>query len=570
MSKFNFPKEEQFINCMYSFPNNRGKEKIPDYILLVTKDKNNKKHLTTIPNPEYSFYITNDTELSNKQHNFIDINKCKKITCRYNNRYNEMAKASTSKETKQFYKRCIDSKDWKRLNQLHLQPEFHASDIDICDYYIARFLDENDYQKYNYGIDILAFDIEVDGSDYIGFPDEKEAPCEVSMITAFDISRKRLYIFAKKYDTDTFNEFYENKLKEDIEAIKNEYKEEFPDMKVIPKFFDKEILLIAYFFKLVNSIKPDYVLSWNLRFDFQTLLNRLIKICPAYKTMPEYVMCPEEFPVKYVKVKLDNSPNAETDYANRVDNFQIFGYSNWIDMMCLYANITKPNGKEDSYELDYIGEKITGKNKVDLADQGYNIKTVHLENYSLFYKYASVDSLLLGLIIKKTGFVELLHTIVTMTRTRPTKALKKTVSERNFGEYFYNISGYTISNNHSSLVSKNGKIKGAYVAYTSLIDRMGSINGVPSNKVLGNVIDMDLSALYPSIDIAYNIASDTMRYKIIVIDNTIKPNEDNDHIVTDQFFENYISNDNINYGKKYHGLPDIKEMYELLSMELSA
>ena len=58
----------------------------------------------------------------------------------------------------------------------------------ICekDYYIDKFCQENNQEECNLTLDIAAFDIEVAGADYEGFPDESIAPCEVNMITYFN------------------------------------------------------------------------------------------------------------------------------------------------------------------------------------------------------------------------------------------------------------------------------------------------------------------------------------------------------------------------------------------------
>ena len=54
---------------------------------------------------------------------------------------------------------------------MHLFPEFHASDANITDYYIDKFCQENNQEECNLTLDIAAFDIEVAGADYEGFPE---------------------------------------------------------------------------------------------------------------------------------------------------------------------------------------------------------------------------------------------------------------------------------------------------------------------------------------------------------------------------------------------------------------
>ena len=564
----NFPENHQFINCMYSYKqkDEEGKYSIPDEIIIVSKDKDGEKHITEIKNPEYEFWVTKENGNVNPSEkvNYISFDDCKKVICRYDKRWEAMAKASPLQSTKDYYAKCKNSKDWGGYRDMNLFTEFHSSDINIEDFYIKKFIEINDFKNNDYGLSILAFDIEVDSSEYSGFPREDLAPCPVNLITAFDLQTNTLYTFATKYKgNESFDSFNIDSLKKILKSINKEYKKDLGgSIKLKPYFYDKEINLIAGFFNLVNTLKPDYVTAWNARFDILTLYNRLKQITYSTDLYPEDIMCPEEFPIKNVYIKLDKSKEA-TDYAKRSDTFAIFGYSNWIDYLCLYANIDLPNGKKETYKLDYIGEIETGKNKKDLSSFGYSIKNVFKENYSLFYEYGCFDTLLLSLIIKNTGFIPLLHNIVGMTRTRPSKALKKTVCERNFGEYYYNLANCAISNNRSNLISSVAKIKGAFVALLDLIEKLGDINGIPSNKIFQYVIDFDLSALYPSIDQCYNISPDTIRYIITISDDESEYREK-----TEKFFEDYLSGDNINYCVEYHNYPDVCDMITIIENRL--
>jgi len=53
-----------------------------------------------------------------------------------------------------------------------------------------------------------------------------------------------------------------------------------------------------------------------------------------------------------------------------------------------------------------------------------------------------------------------------LTNTRISKALRKTVSIRNFGEESYFESGKVMGNNHSELYPDAGKIPGALTVFT--------------------------------------------------------------------------------------------------------
>lgn len=563
-----FPKNEMFINCLYDKGEYNEEDAIQDSIIVISKDKNGEKHITFKKCPSYSYYVTKTGVDRSVLRNYIPISECNKINVRYRNRFSSMSKSTPSKETKEYFEEVKRSGDWKAKNKMHLFAEFHGSDINIEDYYINEFLEQNDFNENNFGITFDAYDIEVDGADHIGFADENEAPCPINIISSYFSGNNTLYLFCLKYDTETFKEFKERyKI---IEAkIRKKYKKYFGDFKIRTKIFKDEFGVINAFFKQINTDKPDYATAWNCYFDVMTMYQRLKKLLVGSEIYPEDVMCPKEFPIKKVIIKKDTSLNA-SDIADRFDLFQIFGYTIWIDFMCLYANITKPLGKKESYALDaIIGEELD-EHKVDLESFGTTIKTAHYDNYSLFFEYNSIDSLSLAALIQKKGFLTLMHNIVMMTRTRPNKALKKTVCLRNFASVFYKNNGMAISNNHSSLAKKlEEKVKGAYVADPNLNEPLGSINGLPTNKIFSKVIDEDLTSLYPCIDMAFNISPDTMRYKIKWVTkpkSIMELNEDQ----TEIFMDHYISNDPVKYCVTYHKLPNISEMYEMLKEKIPA
>lgn len=600
MAKRFFPEECMFVNCLYTYHYYNGvKVADNDSVILVWKDKNQNKGFTYIEDPSFSYYVTKDIEAqyaktkdnpAGYEYRYISLDDVTKVTCKYNDLYSSMNKHTDRINTKKFYEE--NKKNKSKLREMHLFNEFHGTDANITDYYIDLFCQENDQEKYNYGISIGSFDIEVDGADYPGFPDEDIAPCPVNLITYYNTKTNTLTVFMLKYDTETFEEFTKRYAKQKVAEVKEKYNHYFKDFKIKAKIYDDELKLIAGFFNLVNTDKPDYNLAWNAQFDIITLHHRICILTgnPINDRNPKTgkvyslnvndevseIMCPKEFPIKQVYIAKDNSIGAKNDFTARTDIFNIYGYTVWLDMLPLYGNLTRPLGKKDSYSLNAIGLEETGMSKEDLSAEDTSIKTAHLDDYSLFFKYGCIDTMLLALIIKNTGFVDLLHTIVTLTRTRANKALTKTVCLRNYVNVFYREMGYTISNNRSSMhfFDKNG-ISGAYVAPPELIDLVGSINGLPSNKCFDLVIDEDLSSMYPNILITFNISSSTAEFRIIVKNHTgeyitVMKNgkqvqEEIIDDITKDFMEKYLSEDVVNFCHEFHNLPDYEEMYKLFA-----
>ena len=81
-----------------------------------------------------------------------------------------------------------------------------------------------------------------------------------------------------------------------------------------------------------------------------------------------------------------------------------------------------------------------------------------------------------------------------------------------------------------------------------------------SDKIFDNVIDIDLTALYPSITMAFNISPETHAGKIDSID-------ENGEVNTPAFIDAYNSMDVINFCIDYEGLPTISEMVDFIHLE---
>lgn len=567
-----FEKDQMFVNAIYQAKDYKNPDS-KDAMIVVYKNKDGVKNYKYIEEPKYSYYVTKDIQKQYQtpggyEYRYISLEEVNKITTKYNCRYASMVKNTTNPDVKKMYKdKSIPN------NQLHLFKEFHGSDVNITDYYINKFFEENNFNDNIYPLNISCFDIEVDGADYEGFPEEDFAPCPVNMISYYNFVTNKLTILALRYETETFQECIDGKIKEMIEDVKKVYNKYFPDFTIGVKLFRNELKLIKGFFDLVNTDKPDYCTAWNARFDIITLHNRLRYLLQGTDFTPADIMCPRDFPIKKVNIEKDTSAESQKDFTARTDKFDIFGYTNWMDMLPLYGNITRPFGKKESYSLNAIGLEVTGLAKEDLSAEDTSIKTAHLDNYSLFFKYSCVDTMLLSLIVKNTGYIDLLHTIVSITHTRASKALTKTVCIRNFIDSFYKKKGYTISNNRSyTYTFDRTGISGAFVAPPGNIAKVGWINSIPSNKVFDLVIDEDLSSMYPYILIVCNMSSSTLTMKVTVIKDTgefeIKMDDKGNEYevpitedITKDFMEKYLSDNVVNFCNEFHELPSYDEVY---------
>lgn len=110
------------------------------------------------------------------------------------------------------------------------------------------------------------------------------------------------------------------------------------------------------------------------------------------------------------------------------------------------------------------------------------------------------------------------------------------------------------------------KFDGALVADPMLNDFEGiEVFGDKSMFIFDNVVDMDFTAMYPHIIIAFNIAPNCMVGKLIIggdIQEAYK-NASLDGKVEDagkDFIDNYLTNNVANMGTKWFGLPNVVEL----------
>ena len=548
-------KRLQLIKTHY-FPQRKD---FDDKMMLVFRDLDTgKKHYSIIQDPEIEYYINLDEYWTDRPVTYIEPHKVEKVTSLYRNLLKDMA-YQLGEEAVQFFNECVQSGKFYYMNRLHLNANVHGSDMDIQDFYISKFLDkypmpENPHLVKGY------FDIEVDTMHFDGFPEEKEAPCPINIMTYFHDENMTAYTFIVRNPENQSLVEFERKLDEFIKDIHSEMLEEDGlDCKFDIRFFDHEIDAICDLFNVINELKPDFIGAWNLRFDALTVINRIKKL--GYDELD--IMCPQEIPYKAVYYYEDNR---NQDPCDKGDTFEVAGYSNWVDQMLIYANLRKTMGKKESYALDAITEEELGKKKLQFG-KGENIKNLPWKNFYKFAKYNIRDVILLHLLEEKIQDIDMLYNIAyTTTRTRITKALKKTISLRNLANYFYTQQGYIMSNNRNMRYGAEDepseKFRGAFVADPNLNEPLGmEIGGKRSKFIFENVIDMDLTSLYPTIILALNIDSATQFGRLVLED-------ENGENIAYQLFDTLSSRDPIAIGTKWLNLPTISEIIEDLEEEL--
>jgi len=450
----------QLINTFY-VPADR-ENNLPDNILLVLKDpKTQEKQIVIKPKPTLDFHITKDPN-DTRYHNFIKAEDTIPVRVYYNDLYKSIVRVLNDEKVLQEYKNILASKTQigQKLREMHLHPRLHGSDMNIQDHYMSRYIakyPQDEYLKQN-PLHKMVYDIEVDLENISGFPDPSKAEAPINIITAVDMLNLKCYTYCLKYEHETYvNTFNE------MDRIKKELDEKYEEvlkgrkMEFIVEEYEDELDMIKAYFSMIHEVKPDFISAWNANgFDNPYLMNRCVQLGEE----PENIMCPPEAPIKKVKYYYDAR---NSDPADNNSSFSVTGYSVFVDAMNIFANIRKTQGKEESYTLDYIGEKYTGMTK---DEQLESFKTFHISDYEKFFKYNIQDTVMLMVLEEKNRDIDNLFLLSMITNTRIESVMKKTISLRNLAERYANKIGYIMSNNHAKLKRKiEGKIPGALTLY---------------------------------------------------------------------------------------------------------
>lgn len=453
-------KEIQLINAMKiskGYINSKYKKRNShDKIMMITKDADGKKEMRFIEEPKRTFYTLKPEYDNGTYYPAVPIEWTNEIIGYEKDKIKDIVTALNDQTIKLQFDMANDAyrnNDGKSAYEIRKSIEkdrrVFDSDSNIVDHYIAKFNRTYTMPK-GLNLTVGVYDIEVDGSEIEGFPDEESAMAPVNIITYYNSQDNICYSYQLAYDTDDYKKTMHDNAVDIIDALNKRY--EGRNIKFVINEYHSELELITDFFKQVNEDKLDFMIGWNSVYDNLTLLNRLTKLS---STPPEEIMCPKEAKYKSVYFKKDERA---LDVADTFHIFDIVSYSTWIDEQTLYANITKPTGKRESYSLDYIGEYELGEHKDEYDG---DIKTLHLHHYRQFILYNIQDVILLFDIEHKLGYLNLLYSISSSTNTRLSVSLKKTISIRNFGELHYFESGKVMSNNHNELYGDGGKIPGA-------------------------------------------------------------------------------------------------------------
>lgn len=452
-----------------------------------------------------------------------------------------------------------------RANDALLQlPYIFNADMHIEDLYRTWF--DRMYKNEPYTPTKLYFDIEVDGIELNGgFP--APGQCPVNAITLVDDYNKKVYtLLLENYNNPLIEEFKQTKnlipeLKAFIQDAVGGWKQEKRygldqfDYKIV--FFAEEIELIKTAFNIINAIKPDFALAWNIAFDLPYLIQRIINLGHN----PSSIICHPDFVRKDCWYVVDTRADK---FEERGDAAHISCYTVYLDQLITFASRRKGQRALSSFKLDYIGDKIAQVRKLDYSHITTRIDKLPYLDYHTFVFYNIMDTIVQLCVEHKVGDVDFVYAKSMSTNTRYSKVHRQTTYLINRGIKDFWDMGYVMGSNVNKGNSKVG-FAGAFVADPLNVSPVPKLKINDSSvMVCDNCDDFDYKALYPSIIDENNMAPNT-QYGKVIIQEQIDPKENrfnNNYFDRSVWFiEDLVSHDRLTFCKRYLHLAGFTEMY---------
>ena len=539
------------INFIYDNPNDGD-----DTLMVVYKDiDTGEKFVKNIHKPEVCIYVVKDQyrgknpsaeeplNFSGVYHaDFFKKEQCDCIKCRY-----------------RFRKHAAARKLNIPVEDVDSSPFVAGTDVDICHWYFVEFLHEygNDLPK---PLNVGYFDIEADTKGYsVSELSYNYGNFPITVVTYISDARHQAYVFI--IDNPEYGRMQE--IKDNLDGLKQAMKDRFDPIYGATEYnlviFDKEIDMIAAFWRLMNVLEDDFALAWNAPFDVGNLSKRPYIL--GYD--PRDIICSKKCDAKVIQFKEDR----DTFVVHKKKHTMRFGITTLIeDQMKMYAGVRSARGKIPSLALDAIAQR-EGVGRKDTYEGDineflrrdfwnyilYNVNDVwtqvainrKVNDTSDVYSRMIESAVLSDQVFTSTtiwaqyikkDLEENLDRVLCNNRNKHASASKEII-ELGYDSDVVDVNEDTgedeeinddelkeildsIADQQSLIDKKTGKKKkfnGAIVLNTARTRYTGvKIGGVKNNYVHKNAIDQDITAEYPTSISIMNASNDTFVGKVYI------------------------------------------------------
>jgi DNA polymerase elongation subunit (family B) len=624
-----------------------GGEYKNDVLYITYKDKNNNKHVQAIPSPKQEIFFTkpeyrNDWKYVRDSKHISLLDPVMVEPRGIPKRIYEELKDHTDEESKRLKRVYEESfnmqKGYRVRKEMNKWQHAFFSDLDIEDSYMINMCLQQDTSK-TMPIKRSFFDIETATyglEDWEWKKAHKDPVIWVTYITDYDIhnpsdtsvrtvncfilrdykkypQQKEFEANIKKFEKQCHIEYdkIEVTVAEKTVTYDNKYNYNF-------MFFDRERELLESYFSFVHGTDPDILASWNgAEFDNPKLIGRMKENNLNPTDLYSHPSIPSE--ARMLDVVIDRRDNIgienKSSYVKSSSRFLN------IDMMLLYAGMTKGAKKSGGYSLDNVLKNELGIGKAKFPNN-HTIVTAPIYCYWEFALYSIKDVILLIALDDFKRQLSLLLLDINTSACLFENTTKPTKQGRNYYHFqkyrrWQMIAGNNekvdyiggmddveyekqqqqleyirkyMEENDLSYADKDDKtieedkklyhklygqfedeatkvhaLGGGIVGDPTLLVNAGEeiIPGIKSNAVWRWLLDFDYASEYPWAKITRNLGKETEIGRLIIskrISERQNPFNKDIYLPGAEFISDYISEDYISMGNVYFSLPSSQDL----------
>ena len=284
-----------------------------------------------------------------------------------------------------------------------------------------------------------------------GFPSIDKADDRVTLISIYDVNRKKAITFGDKVY---------NGNRKDVLFI----------------YCENEVQLLTKFFKFMNKYPCDVVTGWNIYgFDLPYIINRCKNLFG--EETKEYTLLS---PIKVVRTWQSQEGNMNVDIAG-------VAVLDYMDLYKWYAT-----DKLESYSLDFVATHELEKGKLDYSEYK-DLKELYDQNWNKYVDYNIIDALRVVQLEEKCGYIRLVQALSLLTKC-PMK--------------YYHTMTQLIEGCLLTYYRRNGLVAPHFYGGTQESYPAAYVKE-PQKGKHSWIVDLDITSSYPTAIITLNMSNET-------------------------------------------------------------
>jgi len=371
------------LNVYYSRGNREYN--VPDVCTFVYKDTTTKeKHMMEWEHPLMKMYVVKEEFRDDSFYpETVPRSHCDVWMFPYREVLSQIYRLA-SPHMRKFVDWCRETGNYYSMKKLHHTPCVLASDFPYENYFRIEWLLNYAQKDLDMSITKQYLDIEVDSISVPGMPENGN--CPINAVTIVDQELMQCFTFLLRNPENPLIAEFEAHIDDFIGLCHQSFDESYGRLEYNIYMYDEELELISNVFRLINTMKRDFLLIWNLPFDIPYIMDRLVTLGQD----PRDYMCHPDFRYPYCWFRKDRR---NFDFKTRRDIFRCASYTIFQDQMTNYAKVRKGQAELPSLKLNAIAKSELNDEKLDYTDEA-NIKTLPYVDYVKFVLYNIKDVLL--------------------------------------------------------------------------------------------------------------------------------------------------------------------------------